>query len=87
MAQQDFFKVVSRKLCMHGACASAASIAGKLPTSQFLDGDSAGQRPQVRVGDPGELLLNGLQQVLSNVETLVGVDALLSREPTGFKTV
>ena len=56
-------------------------------TSQFLNGDSASQRPQVGVGDPGELLLDGLQQVLSNVEPLVRVDALLGRKPAGYNTV
>ena len=56
-------------------------------TSQFLNGDSASQRPQVGVGDPRELLLDGLQQVLSNVEPLVCVDALLGRKPTRYDTV
>lgn len=52
-----------------------------MPTSHFLNGDSASKGPQVRVRDPGILLLNGLKQILGNVEALVGVNALLSWEP------
>ena len=64
-------------------CAAAASVDRKMLTSQVLNGDSASQRPQIGVGDPWELLLDGLQQVLSDVEALVCIDALLGRKPTG----
>ena len=67
--------------------AAAASVNWNTLTSQVLNGNSASQRPQIGVGDPGELLLDGLQQVLSNVEPLVRVDALLGRKPAGYNTV
>ena len=38
----------------------------------FLDGCDAGQRPEVRMGYPGELLLDGLEEVPSGFETGVG---------------
>lgn len=50
-------------------------------TPHLLDGDSACQGPQVRVGDPGELLLQRVQQLARNVQSFVGTDAALGREP------
>lgn len=50
-------------------------------TAHLLDGNCSSEGPQVRVGDPGELLLDGLQQVLCDVETLICTDALLRGEP------
>lgn len=52
-------------------------------TPQVFNGNSSRKGPQVGVRDPGELLLDGLQQVLSNVQALVRINALLSRKPAG----
>ena len=52
-------------------------------TSQVFNGNSSRKGPQVGVGDPGELLLDGLQQILSNVQALVRINALLSRKSAG----
>ena len=52
-------------------------------TPQVFNGDSSRKGPQVGVGDPGEFVLDGLQQVLSNVQALVRIYALLSRKPAG----
>lgn len=49
----------------------------------LLDGADAGQRPQVRVGDPGELLLDGLEEVPCVLEAGVGPVVRLGREPHG----
>lgn len=41
-------------------------------TLHLLDGGDAGEGPEVRVGDPGELLLDGFEEVSGGLETCVG---------------
>lgn len=54
-------------VAVHSACSP-----GDLGTLGLLNGTDTGERPQVTVRDPGELLLDGLEQVSGNLETVVG---------------
>lgn len=54
---------------------------GDLGTAHLLDGSNAGQSPQIAVRDPGELLLEGLEELASNVQTGVGTVLRLRGEP------
>ena len=59
---------------------SKVSHAEEARTAHVLDGDGAGERPQVGVADPGELRLEGVQQVARDLQPRVRADAILRRE-------
>lgn len=51
--------------------------------TKLLDGGGTGQSPQIRVGDPGELSLDGLQEVTGVLQTGVGTVVRLRSEAHG----
>lgn len=49
-----------------------ARAPGNLRAAELLDGGGAGQSPKIGVGDPGELGLDGLEEVTGVLETGIG---------------
>lgn len=60
-----------------------AGSPGNLGALHLLDGSDTSKSPEVRVGDPGELLLDGVEEVAGSVKTGVGTVVTLGRESHG----
>ena len=56
---------------LRGEAVDAAGAPGDLGSAELLDGRDAGERPEVAVGDPRELLLHALEEVTRNVQAVV----------------
>ena len=65
-----------RQTAVGGACGNLLVLTTGSPgdggTAELLDGASATQSPQIRVGDPRELGLDGLEEVAGSLQTGVG---------------
>ena len=60
-----------------------ARAPGDLRALHFLDGCHAGEGPEVGVGDPGELLLDGVEEVAGGFEACVGAVVAFGGEAHG----
>lgn len=76
-----------RQAAVRSAVADVAVLAAGAPVdvgaAHLLDGAAGGESPQVGVGDPGEGLLHGLEEVASSDQTGVGAVVALRRETHG----
>lgn len=61
----------------------AARAPGNDGTLHLLEGADTGENPEVRVGDPRELSLDGLEEIASGDQTGVGAVVTLGSEPHG----
>lgn len=61
----------------------AAGSPGDLGALHLLDGGNTSKGPEIGVGDPGELLLNGVEEVTGSVKTSVGAVVTLRGESHG----
>jgi hypothetical protein len=61
----------------------AAGSPGDLGALHLLDGSNTSKSPEVRVGDPGELLLHGVEEVAGSVKTGIGTVVTLRGESHG----
>ena len=70
--------------CAEGDVAvGAASAVWDLGALHFLDGADTGEDPQIRVGDPWEGLLDGLEEIAGGLETSVGAVVTFGGEAHG----
>ncbi|KAI3477905.1 hypothetical protein L1887_60212 [Cichorium endivia] len=66
-----------------GSRVLAARAPGDLGTAELLDGGDTAERPEVRVGDPGELVVDLLHKVARDAQTGVGAVVGLGGEAHG----